>query len=275
MKKNVLKASLSLLLTGVILAGCDSNTEEPSAGEKTNETVKVVNIWTGATGAPTTFVNENGELDGYDVAVANEVDKRIPEIEFKWNKGEFASLFLGLDADRYQVVVNSIVKNPERLEKYLFSDNTYQINKDVIAVSKDNTDIKSLEDLEGKKVVTMASGTSSQLFIEEYSETHPMELIPTKASVTEQLRGVQQGQYDATVLNEVVIDSYNKEFGDGLKKIALPEEFKEQTEVGIHFLFRKDAEDIQKLVDEALTSMKEDGTLSELSMEYLGADYTK
>ena len=280
MKKNVLKASLPLLIAGVILAGCGAgtDTQKKSDEAKSGQSVRTVNIVTGATGAPFTYVDKNGELTGYDVEVAKEVDKRTPEIEFKWNKTEFAGMFLGLDADRYQVAVNNIVKNPQRVEKYLFSDNHYLINKNVIAVRNDNKDIKSLDDLAGKKVVTFANGAVTQLFLEDYNKSHPntqIDLVLSKAEMSEQLKGIQQGLYDATYIPAVNVDDFNKAFSADLKKIDLPKDLQEENNAKVYFVFRKDATDTQKLVDKALESMVKDGTLTKLSMKYFGEDYTK
>ena len=60
-----------------------------------------------------------------------------------------------------------------------------------------------------------------------------------------------------------------------LKKIDLPEDVQKSTSSEAFFLYRKDKQEIKTLVDEALKSMKEDGTLSEISMDNFGEDYTK
>ena len=281
MKKSFIKASLVLFMTGTILAGCGANSDDNQAKPEaatSEENVQKVRVISSGTGKPFTYVDEKGELTGFDIDVVNEIDKRIPELEFEWNQAEFASMFLGLDADRYDMVANLIVKTPERTEKYDYSSDSYITVKDVIVARDDDSSINSIEDLAGKKVVTLSNGGASQLLMEEYNENNPdakMNLEYTNAKIPELLRGVEQGLYDATVITGAIVDDYNKEFKTELKKIDLPEDVQKSTSSEAFFLYRKDKQEIKTLVDEALKSMKEDGTLSEISMDNFGEDYTK
>ncbi len=70
-------------------------------------------------------------------------------------------MFAGLDSARYDMIIGNISKKPEREEKYLFSTKPYFKNKIVLITAPNNTDIKTIDDLGGKKVPTGAGRASA------------------------------------------------------------------------------------------------------------------
>lgn len=92
---------------------------------------------------PFIFQGDDGNLDGYDIAVIKEIFSRLPQYELEFQTTEFASIFTGIDAGYYQMGVNNISYNKERGEKYLFSD-VYSVSTYGILVRDDNTDIQTL-----------------------------------------------------------------------------------------------------------------------------------
>ena len=58
---------------------------------------EVFTIATEGAFAPYNYINDNGEPDGYDVAVAKAVDELIPEVEFKIQTVDWSSIFLGFE----------------------------------------------------------------------------------------------------------------------------------------------------------------------------------
>ena len=71
--------------------------------------------------APWSFVDENDELMGFDVEVARAIAEKLG-VEAEIIPGEWDGLFAGMDAGRYDMVVNGVEVTPERTEKYDFSD---------------------------------------------------------------------------------------------------------------------------------------------------------
>ena len=60
-------------------------------------------------------------------------------------------MFVGLDAGRYDLIVGNISKKPEREEKYPLSSEPYFRSKIALITAEGNTEIKTVEDLGGKK----------------------------------------------------------------------------------------------------------------------------
>jgi len=179
-------------------------------GSQSSEKVTKVVVAVSGSPKPYNYVNENGELDGYEIAILKEIAKRLPEVELEFEKTDFAGLFAGLDSNRYQVVANNMTKKPEREEKYLFGDTSYVKNHTIIAVREGETSIKTIDDLQGKNVPGSSAGNATTLFLEKYNETHkdnPINIIYTDADYSAILQDVQNGRFDAYVVAQTYVDT--------------------------------------------------------------------
>ncbi|MFR3636249.1 MAG: transporter substrate-binding domain-containing protein, partial [Sutterella sp.] len=70
--------------------------------------------------APYTYHDEKGTLTGYDVEVGCEIAKKLG-VKAEFRETLWDGMIAGLDAKRFDVVINQVTPTPARLEKYLFS----------------------------------------------------------------------------------------------------------------------------------------------------------
>ena len=152
MKKRNLFINAVLALTLVVgVTGCASNKkQESNAGSQTTtknllETIKSngkIRIGTEGTYAPFTFHDKSGNLTGFDVDIANEIASRLGVkaefVETKWD-----GMFAGLDAKRFDAVLNEVSIKPDRQEKYDFST-PYIASRAVLIVRNDNQDYQKV-----------------------------------------------------------------------------------------------------------------------------------
>ena len=75
---------------------------------------------------------------------------------------------MGLESKRYDIIANEIEKTNEREEKYIFSDK-YLVSAAQIIVKEGENNIKTLKDLEGKRVIS-AVGSNYSKTVEEYNK---------------------------------------------------------------------------------------------------------
>jgi polar amino acid transport system substrate-binding protein len=107
-------------------------------------------VATDANYAPWSFINDQGELDGFDVDVGREVAARLGvDVEFVTPDWE-AVIGGGWDA-QWDVSIGSMTPTDERAEVLWFTD-PYYYNSRVFVLHKDNTTITTPEDLAGKSV---------------------------------------------------------------------------------------------------------------------------
>ena len=271
---------LSLILTGVLvvgaLTGCGSgsgsetaNTSNPTDSGSQAETVQVGTM---GTYSPYSFEDESGKLTGYDLEVLRKVEEVDPSLHFEFVAGAWESLFVGLDADKFQMLANQITSNEERQEKYYLTENTYYNCVAQLIVKKGRTDINSLEDLKGKKI-GLTVGDSFTLLVEKWNEEHDNILTIEYYSedITTILQDIANGRVDATVNDPAV--AVDKAETQGLEVQPAGERLSSDP---TYFIFKKDekGKELRDKVDAALAKLIADGELSKLSKEWFGADYT-
>lgn len=277
MKKFISKA-IVVLLSGVLLTGCGNRGKNDAAD---NVEAKKILIGTSGSTKPYIYTDDNDNLIGYDAEIIYAIDELLPEYEFVFEKTDFSSIFLGVDSGRYQMGVNNISWKEERAEKYLFSDEYVCYNYTGVVVRKGDTSIKTLEDLAGKKTYSGTSGLFSQIFIETFNEKHPdnqIEQIYSEADTIKNYQDLVAGVVDFSFSEAVMFDAYLEGYPD-LKESLDFITFTEEETASIQdpytwFIYPKtdDGEALKAAVDDALRQLKEDGTVTEIALEYIGYD---
>ena len=260
--KKLLSALLALLMLASLLTLTASADQDLLAKIQERGTIIV-----GLEGdwAPWSFVDENDELMGFDVEVARAIAEKLG-VEAEIVPGEWDGLFAGMDAGRYDIVVNGVEVTPERTEKYDFAD-PYAYIRTALIVRGDNEDIKTLEDLKGKKTANSIASTYMYL-AEDYGAT-----CYGVDTLDETLTMVLQGRVDATLNAIVSYTDYMAQHPEAnLKVVATTEEAS-----NVAIPMRKGAETASLLeaINKAIAELHEEGVISELSVKYFGEDISK
>ena len=214
------------------------------------------------TWVPWTYHDESDELVGYDVEVAKAIGEKLG-VEVVFVEGEWDGLFAGLDAGRYDLVVNGVEITEERGEKYDFSA-PYAYIRTAIVVNEDNEEIRSFEDLDGKKTANTISSTYAEL-AESYGA-----IVTGVDDLNQTFELLLSGRIDATLNAELTYYDYMKAHPDrGLKIAALTEE---ASLVAIPMRKGEDSASLREAVDQALTEIRDSGDLARLSEKYFGSD---
>ena len=258
----VLTAAAALTLTA-----CSSGSADPVASGEGDDyglvTAGTLTVATEGTYRPFSFHDESGELVGFDVEIAEAVADKL-DLEVVFQETQWDAIFAGLDAGRFDVIANQVSINPEREEKYLFSE-PYTVSPGVIVVPEDDDSITSFDDLAGK--TTAQSLTSNWYELAEESGA-TVEAVEGWAQAVALL---QQGRVDATINDSLTFLDYEKSEGPTGLKIAA-----ETDEPSLSaFAFTKDKEALVEAIDGALAELREEGVLAEISAKYFGADVTQ
>ena len=217
------------------------------------------------TWAPWTYHDEDDNLVGYDVEVAQNIAEKLG-VEVQFVEGAWDGLLAGLDAGRYDIMVNGVGVTEERAEKYNFST-PYAYNKTAVIVRGDYDEISSMKDLKGKKT----ANTITSIYAEEaeaYGAT-----VTGVDDLNQTIELLLSKRIDATLNAEVVFNDYKKEHPDADVKIATYADKVE--EIAIPVRKGDDTVTLLDAIDDALDEMAKDGTLTELSEKYFGMDISK
>ncbi|MGG4265474.1 amino acid ABC transporter substrate-binding protein [Peribacillus simplex] len=270
MKKMVPLLSLLLAFTFVLTA-CGSNTKneandndnKSSSKESLYDKVKkdgVLTVGTEGTYPPFTFHDDSGKLTGFDVEISKEVAKHLG-VKAEFKETQWDGMLAGLDAKRFDMIANQVGINEDRQKKYDFSDPYIQSGA-VLLVHKDNSDIKSFDDLKGK--------TSAQTLTSNYND-----LAKSYGAKVTGIEGFSQSvqligskRVDATINDKLSYLDYKKQHPEAPIKVADEEE----NGVKSGLLFRKDSDKLVEEVNKALKAMKDDGTYAKISEKWFGED---
>lgn len=272
----------TLLIAGaaaaIALTGCASDSESSSASEDTSSSAEVTTIRVHTTDGPSPYLylDEDGNPDGFDIAVFKEAISRLPQYEAEYIVADDG--LTGVLSGIYDVTVGNWVYNEERGESYYFSY-PYKVTDKAFVQREDDEPLTDLHDAaaRGYKVIVGATGGDTTA-MEKWNEEHPdeqIEIIYTDATVVVRYQNVADGIADFTLDDGPMISAYFNAYDfEGLQKVTLSDDALTDIleTVDTYFLYAKDEAGL-KLRDDinvAIKEMYEDGTLDELSIEYFG-----
>ena len=179
-------------------------------------------------------------------------------------EGKWDGLIAGVDAKRYDLVLNEVAITPERLKKYDFSD-PYITSKAVIVVHSDNHSINSFADLKGKKSSQSLTSNFAQL-----AKKSGAEVVATEG-FNQSLALVLTGRVDATINDSLSFLDFKKQKPDAKLRVAATEVKGDQSAV----LLAKGQPELLAAINQALRTAKQDGSYQKISLKYFGTDVSQ
>lgn len=240
------------------------------------EQKQVVIVGTSGQTKPMDYFNDKNELTGFEIDVLKEIEKRLDTLTFQYETAEFASLFAGLDSKKFDLVVNNLGESGDRRKKYLFSLYPYIVTHNVLITKTNQPDDLTVADLKGKSIAVVPASPQSQ-FLESWNKENPDEAVAIQyvdSDPSQIIRDVYSGKFDATIYATTYVHDVEQTFGIQLKQHTIENE-DQIRQPGSYFIFRKDELTLRNEMDEILAEMREDGTLTKISMKYLGQDDTQ
>ena len=283
MKKNTLIAIICLVLVAAIGIGAyllnsqgakkteetvenavtEAAEEEKDALARIRESGKLVIAMEGAW-QPWTYHDESGALTGFDVEVGALIAEGLG-VTPEYQETAWDGILAGVDSGRFDIACNGVGYTEKRAESYNFST-PYVYTEMVLVVRADNEDIKSLDDLKGKKTANSPNSTYAMR-----SEAAGAEVVYVD-TLGETMEMLQQGRVEATLNAKDSVDAYLAEHPEAQIKVVMsvagePVAIPMQKGEGTATL----VEEINRILEEA----RQNGKLAELSSKYFGRDLTK
>ncbi|MGD6967655.1 transporter substrate-binding domain-containing protein [Rossellomorea vietnamensis] len=259
MKKLFSFAALSL--SAILITGC--GTDDSSTGSGSDSGLDVVDegkFTFAASGEfkPFSFTSGDGTMTGFDIDVAEAVAEELG-LDPEQKKFKFAGIVEGVQSGRFDAAVASHTITEERAEKVDFSTPYYYSGPQIFV--RPDSDVETLADLEGMEIAVSKGST--------YAETagEATENIKTYDSDVVALEALSKGKHDAVITDFV---TGKEAIGAGLEIEA--RELLGRSEQAI--AVAQDNDELLEAINEALETLREDGTLEEISQEYFGEDIT-
>ena len=244
-----------------VLATCGNGGSSKDDKASSDKTLKV---GTEGTYAPFTYHDKQDKLTGYDIDVIKAVAK-AEGYKLKFNETSWDSMFAGIDAGRFDVIANQVGINKEREQKYQFST-PYTYSNAVLVVRDNEKDIKSFDDVKGKKL--------AQTFTSNYGK-----LAKDKGADITKVDGFNQSmdlllsnRVDGTFNDSLSYLDYTKQKPNA--KIKAIKGQAEQSKSGFAFSKKVDSK-VVKDFNEGLKKIKDSGELAKIGKKWFGEDVSK
>lgn len=221
---------------------------------------------------PFTYEDENGNLAGFDIELAALIAEKLG-VEIEYVRADFDSALQGVSAGRFDLAINGVSYTEERANSYNFST-PYAYDRAALIVRENETEINSINDVEGKIGTNSRNSIYAELLI-EYGVLNGDQDFKYVDTFEQTIDNITRGTADVTLNAYTTYVYYIETVEDpGVKVVDFIPEGDEYVVCGAG---GDKASYSQSLIDEVnniLQGLRDDGTLSELSIKYFHEDIT-
>jgi L-cystine transport system substrate-binding protein len=269
LKRKVLFTALLALAGTAVFAGGGA---EAGKGGNSGAAAKPKEIICGVANdfIPYAYLDEQDNLVGYEIELLKEVDRLLPQYEFKLEPQ--SDQWVALTSGRVDLITHQWEKNAKREETYLFGKEMLTSYDSYIAFKPGRTDLNKAEDMYGKKI-QVGQGSGAAIFLEAWNAAHGnrVEIVYSSGGTEITLSKLDTGAIDGYLQTKRMIETTEKNYNVTLGKSA-----DSVYSVYTYFVFRKDDPDEQILsdaIDGVLKNLRAQGFMRELSLKWLGGNY--
>ncbi len=206
---------------------------------------QTVRLGTEGAYAPWNFINDAGEVDGFERELGDELCTRA-ELTCEWVTNDWDSIIPNLVSGNYDAIIAGMSITAERDEVIDFTQNYTPPDPSAYLAASGDVDVES-------GVIAAQSSTIQAAFIAEKGWT--LVEFPTPE---ETVAAVRAGEADAVLADESFLKPFAEE--DGLVML----DRKEVIGGGVGMGVRESDGELKAKFDAAIQSMKDDGTLNAL-----------
>jgi polar amino acid transport system substrate-binding protein len=218
----------------------------------------VVRMGTEGAYPPYNFINDAGDVDGFEREVGDELCARA-ELTCEWVKNDWDSIIPNLVSGNYDTIMAGMSITAERDEVIDFTQNYYPPTSSAYVGASDSVDWEN-------GVIAAQTATIQAGHVAEGGAT-----LVEFATPEETVAAVRNGEADAVFADRdylvPLVEESNGELVFVGPEVALGG--------GIGIGLRESDTELKEKFDAAITSMKEDGTLNELLVKWFGEDTTQ
>jgi glutamate transport system substrate-binding protein len=203
----------------------------------------------------------SGKVDGFDVAMGKEIAKALGlrEDQVEFVEAVTANRIPFLQEDKVDLVISTFTITAERKQQIEFSRPYYQAGQSIL-VKKENNSIKSVNDLNGKKVCAQSGSTSENNVRQKAPQAEMLPLQTISACV----QAMKDGRIDAVSTDDIQLAGFAA--SDTTLKLVGGQFTKEPYGIGA----KKGKTDMIKFVDDLINAMLQDGRWEKIYTQYLG-----
>ena len=241
------------------------STAEAAATEFTTVEDGKLHMATNAAFPPYEMVADDGTFEGIDVDIAGKIAEKLG-LELVVDDMDFGSIITSVQTGKEDIALAGLTVTDERKQNVDFTD-SYATGVQVVIVPIDS-DIESLDDLEGKQIGCQES-TTGYIYCSDTPENggygeENVTAFPNGANAVQALLG---GKVDAVVIDSQPAQEFVAQ-NVGKLKILSTEFVSEDYAIGVS----KDNTALRDAVNNALKELIDDGTVQAILDQYIKAE---
>ncbi len=216
--------------------------------------------------APMESKNAQGELTGFDIDLTNEICRRI-QTKCIYIERDFNDLIPALKSRQIDAIVSALSITKQRRQEIAFSEKLYASDARLIAL-RGSSAMPDISVLKGKKI-GLVRGSTEQIYADLYWRSYGIAIIPY-VNQDQVYQDLLCGRLDAAFQDEVTAHAgfldqpLGKPFAFAGPAVREREIFGMGTAVGLP----KNNHGLKKAIDDAIASMRQDGTYDKLARKY-------
>lgn len=262
----MLTASLSACSQASSESSTASNTaSDTNKDDSTQETASVTTVTEGkltmatnATFPPYEYYDGN-DVVGIDAEIAAKIAEKLG-LELEIQDMEFNSIITSVNQGKADMGMAGMTVSEDRLKNVDFSD-SYAKGVQVVIV-KEDSDIKTIDDLAGKKIGVQLNTTGDIYATEDFGKDNVQQF--NKA--TDTVLALTQGKVDAVIIDKAPAEVFVQQ-NEGLTLLS-----SSYADEDYAICFKKGNTELQKAVNDALNELIEDGTVQAIIDKYIPAE---
>lgn len=206
------------------------------------------------------YSSSDAKNPGFEIKIGNAIAQRLG-VSVKHHWSSWDGLIPALTSKRCDAIVNGLFITDERKKVVNFSRPYYSSGESIL-VRKDNTTVKGLEDLKGKKIGVLTGSVTVQVLKDKGLGAEEV-LYPDQNTIIIELNN---GRIDAGYL-EVASSAWALRKDPSLN-IKLVKEYVPDHRFNVGVAVRKGDAALLTAINAALEKMMNDGTMEKLLKEY-------
>lgn len=216
--------------------------------------------------APMGFRDEDGEIVGFDIDLAKEAARRMG-VEAEFKPVDWDGVIFELKSKKIDMVWNGMTITEDRKKQIAFSNAYY--TGEQIAITRADSDIKSISDLAGKVVGTQM-GSTSYFALEKNPVFSEVKDVKKYTSNVDALLDLEAGRTEAVIIDSMVGRYYatKKEAKEGRDIFAFVDGSLANEYTGIGM--RKEDQTLVNEINRVMAEMKTDGTFDTIYAKWFG-----
>lgn len=227
---------------------------------------KKIHFASEATYPPFEYMDSQGNIIGFDIDVAKAICNKL-EASCEFSNEPWSSLIPGVKLGKFDALISAIAITPERRKQVAFSLAYFSDTATFIASSSEVTDL-SMQGIKGK-TIGVQIGTVMENYL--HSVYGNIVHVKTYASIIDAFLDIKSGRIDAVLVDTVIAKEWlNEPYAAGFSMKGRPINDPVFFGKGFGIAVNKKNQQLLQSINEALTTLKENGILDKIHQHYFG-----